>query len=81
VGSPASRQRFRPAFSSPKRVVIDETAVKINGGWPWIYAAIDLDTKLLLDIQLFKQHGADPAAAFLHGVAEKHNCEDQLKPD
>ena len=67
-----------PPSAKPKRVAVDETAVKINGEWSWLYAAIDLDTKLLLDIQLFKRHGTDPAAAFLHGVVEKHECEDAV---
>jgi putative transposase len=67
-----------PPSAKPKRVAVDETAVKINGEWSWLYAAIDLDTKLLLDIQLFKRHGTDSAAAFLHGVVEKHDCEDAV---
>ncbi|ELZ28751.1 transposase [Halogeometricum pallidum JCM 14848] len=28
--------------------------------------------------ELFKRHGTDPAAAFLHGVVEKHDCEDTV---
>ncbi len=67
-----------PPSAQPKRVAVDETAVKINGEWFWLYAAIDLDTKLLLDVQLFKRHRTDSAAAFLHGVAEKHYCEDTM---
>lgn len=67
-----------PPSAKPKRVAVDETAVKINGEWSWLYAAIDIDTKLLLDVQLFKRHGTDPAAAFLHGVVEKHDCEDTV---
>ena len=43
-----------------------------------MYTAIGLDTKLLLDVQLFKQYGTDPAAAFLQGVAEKYDCEDTV---
>lgn len=39
-----------PPEAQPKRVAVDETAVKINGEWSWLYAAIDLDTKLILDI-------------------------------
>jgi putative transposase len=67
-----------PPTAQPSRVAVDETAVKINGEWSWLYAAIDIDTKLLLDVQLFKRHGTDPAAAFLHGVVEKHDCEDTV---
>jgi putative transposase len=67
-----------PPSAQPRRVAVDETAVKINGEWSWLYAAIDIDTKLLLDVQLFKRHGTDPAAAFLHGIVEKHDCEDTV---
>lgn len=28
----------------PRRVAVDETAVKLNDEWLWLYAAIDLDT-------------------------------------
>jgi transposase-like protein len=51
------------------RVAVDETAVKINGEWSRLYAAIDPDTKVILDAQLFGRHGTDPAAAFLHDSA------------
>ena len=33
-------------------------------------------TKLLLDIAVFSRHGTDPAAAFLHGLTEKHYVAD-----
>ncbi len=54
-----------PPEAQPKRVTADETAVKINGEWFWLYAAIDLDTKLILGVDLFGSHGTNPAAAFL----------------
>jgi putative transposase len=62
-----------PPTASPSRVAVDETAVKINGAWSWLYAAIDIETKLILDVALFGQHGTDPAAAFLAGLREKHD--------
>ncbi len=62
-----------PPSAQPKRVAVDETAVKINGEWSWFYAAIDVETKLILDVALFKRHGTDPAAAFLHRLTEKHD--------
>ncbi|WP_137290601.1 IS6 family transposase [Natronorubrum halophilum] len=65
-----------PPTASPSRVAVDETAVKINGGRSWLYAAIDLETKLILDVALFGRHGTDPAAAFLHGLREKHDLSD-----
>ena len=67
-----------PPTASPSRVAVDETAVKINGEWSWLYAAIDLDTKLILDVALFGRHGTDPAAAFLSGLDEKHDLTDTV---
>jgi putative transposase len=67
-----------PPTAQPSRVAVDETAVKINGEWSWLYAAIDLDTKLILDVALFGRHGTDPAAAFLSGLAEKHDVSDTV---
>lgn len=61
-------------MAQPRRVAIDETAVKINGEWSWLYAAIDLDTKMTLHVAVFERHRTDPAAAFLHAVTEKHDC-------
>ena len=52
---------------------MDETAVKINGEWFWVYAAIHIGAKLILDVELFGRHGTDPAAAFLHRLTEKHD--------
>ena len=62
-----------PPTAKPSRVAVDETAAKINGEWSWLYAAIDIDTKLILDVALFGRHGTDPAAAFLAGLREKHD--------
>ncbi|QCS41701.1 IS6 family transposase [Natrinema versiforme] len=62
-----------PPTASPSRVAVDETAVKINGEWSWLYAAIDIETKLILDVALFSRHGTDPAAAFLQKLREKHD--------
>lgn len=62
-----------PPETKPKRVAVDETAVKINGEWSWLYAAIDTEIKLILDIALFGRHGTGPAASFLHRLREKHD--------
>jgi putative transposase len=62
--------------ASLSRVADDETAVKINGEWSWLYVAIDIETKLILDVALFDRHGTDPAAVFLHRLREKHDLSD-----
>ena len=67
-----------PPSATPTRVAVDETAVKINGEWSWVYAAIDTETKLLLDVKVFGRHGTDQAAAFLADLAEKHDLSNAL---
>lgn len=57
-----------------RRVAVDETAVRVNGELSWVYAAIDLDTKVLLDIAVFGRRGTNPTAAFLQKLTEKHDC-------
>ena len=41
-----------------------------------MYAAIDLDTKLILDVALFRRRGTDSTAAFLHRFSDKHDLYD-----
>jgi transposase-like protein len=62
-----------PSSAQPTRVAVDETAVKINGEWSWVYAAIDLDSKVLLGLDLFERRGTDPATEFLRQLSEKHD--------
>ncbi len=58
--------------------MVDETAVKINGEWSLVHATIDTETKLLLDLAVFCQHGTDSAAAFLSELAEKYDLSDAV---
>ncbi|GAA0197573.1 hypothetical protein GCM10009000_009090 [Halobacterium noricense] len=67
-----------PPSASPTRVAVDEIAVQMNGEWYWVYAAIDVTTKMLLDIELFSCRGTDPATAFLHEVTEKHDLSEAV---
>lgn len=62
--------------AKPSQVAVDETAVKINGDWSWVYAAIKLDSRLILDVAACGRRGTDPAAAFLHRLTEKHDLSD-----
>ncbi|ELY56422.1 transposase [Natronococcus jeotgali DSM 18795] len=41
-----------------------------------MYAAIDTESKLLLEIDVYSRRGTDPAAAFLHRLTEKHDIDD-----
>nr|WP_303299599.1 IS6 family transposase [Haloferax alexandrinus] len=67
-----------PPEAKPKRVAVDETAVKVNDEWSWLYSAIISETKLILDVELFGRHGTDPGAAFLHRLSEKHDLSDAV---
>jgi putative transposase len=62
-----------PPTASPSRVAVDETAITIGTQRHWLYAAIDVKTKLLLDVWISPRRGTDPAAAFLGRLAEKHD--------
>ncbi len=41
-----------------------------------MYTAIDLDSRLILNIAVFGRRDTDPAAAFLHQLAEKYDLSD-----
>jgi len=41
-----------------------------------VYAAIDLDTMPVLDIEMFSRHGTGSAVAFLHRLTGKHDLEE-----
>ncbi|GAA0218773.1 hypothetical protein GCM10009000_037200 [Halobacterium noricense] len=43
-----------------------------------LYTAINIDTKLILNEELFGRHGTDPADAFLHDLLEKHDLSDAV---
>jgi len=73
MGSPHRRDRLRPADGEPSRVAVDETAVKIGIEQHWLYAAIDVETKLLLGAVVSERRGTDPAAEFLGRLAEKYD--------
>jgi len=58
-----SENQADPPMAVPSRVAVDETAIQIGTEWRWCYAAIDLDSMLVLDIELFSRRGIGPAAA------------------
>jgi len=65
-----------PPTAAPSRVAVDETQIKVDGNKKWLYAAIDTESKLLLEVDVFSRRGTDPAAAFLHRLTEKHDVAD-----
>lgn len=48
--------------TKPSRVAVDETAVKIGTQRHWLYAEIDVETKLLLGVRLLERPTTDDPA-------------------
>ena len=75
--SETGRTRFRkPRLTRRRRVTVDEKQITVDGETKWLYAAIDTDSKLLLEVDVFSRRGTDPASAFLHRLTEKHDVSD-----
>ncbi|WP_369684862.1 DDE-type integrase/transposase/recombinase [Halalkalicoccus sp. NIPERK01] len=55
------------------RVAVDETVVRVTGEWYWLYAAVDLDSKLLLAVELSRRRGHAPAAASLKQLHDRYD--------
>jgi transposase-like protein len=67
-----------PPTAEPSRVAVDEKQIEVDGEKKWLYAAVDVDSKLLLEVDVFSRRGTDPAAAFLHRLTQKHNVADTV---
>ena len=65
-----------PPTAEPSRVAVDEKQIEVDGERKWLYAAIDTESKFLLEIDVYSGRGTDPAAAFLHRLTEKHDVSD-----
>jgi transposase-like protein len=57
-----SEAQADPPTAEPSRVAVDEKQIEVDGEEKWLYATIDTDSKLLLEIDVFSRHGTDPAA-------------------
>ena len=55
---------------------VDRSHGAVDGEKKSLYAAIDTDSKLLLEIDVCSRRGTDPAAAFVHRLTEKHDLAD-----
>jgi len=51
-----------PPTAAPSRVAVDEKRIEIDGEKQWLYAAIDTESKLLLEVDVYSHGGTDPAA-------------------
>ncbi len=65
-----------PPTAAPSWVAVDEKQIEVDGEEKWLYAAIDTESKLLLEVDVYSRRGTDPAAAFLHRLTEQHDIKD-----
>jgi len=68
-----SEAQSDPPTAESSRVAVDEKQIEVDGEKKWLYAAVDVDSKLLLEVDVFSRRGTDPATAFLHRLTQKHN--------
>ncbi|GGN94886.1 hypothetical protein GCM10009030_21680 [Haloarcula pellucida] len=71
-----SEAQSDPLTAEPSRVAVDEKQITVDGEKKWLYAAVDTDSKLLLEIDVFSRRGTDPVAALLHRLTEKHDVDE-----
>jgi len=51
-----------PPTAEPSQVAVNETQIEVDGEKKWLCAAIDIDSRLLFDIEMFSHRGVSPAA-------------------
>ena len=68
-----SEAQSDPPTAQPSRVAVDEKQIDIDGEKKLLYAAVDTESKLLLEVDVVSRRGTDSAAAFLHRITRKHN--------
>jgi putative transposase len=62
-----------PPRSAPRRVGVGETAIQVGREQCWVYAVLDIDSKLLLGVRVSRWRGTRPASAFLSELKERHD--------
>ena len=57
----------------PDRIAVDEKQIQLEEEQKaWLYAAIDVDSKVVLHARLSQDRGPEPAATFLRELKEEH---------
>ena len=61
----------------PDRVAVDEKQIQLEEEEKaWLYAAIDVDSKVVLHAQLSRNRGTEPATTFFRELKEEHRVAD-----
>ena len=65
-----------PPTGAPSRGAVDEKQIEVAGEKQWLYAAIDIESNLLLEVDVYSSRGVGPAAALLTRPIEKYEVSD-----
>ena len=63
---------------SPNQVAVDETMIRFNGRWYWLYMAVDPDTNDILHTKLQPTRNHYTAKDFMSELIEKHDLDNSL---
>lgn len=63
---------------TPNQVAVDETMIRLNGSWYWLYMAVDPDTNNILHTKLQPTRNHYTAKDFMNELIEKHNLDNSL---
>jgi putative transposase len=63
---------------NPNQVAVDETVIRLNGDWCWLYMAVDPDTNDILHTKLQPTRNHYTAKKFTQELVEKHNLDESL---
>jgi putative transposase len=65
-------------YMKPNQVAVDETMIRLNGDWYWLYMAVDPDTNDVLHTKLQPTRNHYTAKEFTQELVEKHNLDESL---
>jgi len=63
---------------NPNQVAVDETMIRLNGDWYWLYMAVDPDTNDVLHTKLQPTRNHYTAKEFMLELIEKHDLDESL---
>jgi len=63
-----------PPTATPSRVAVDEKQIEVDGEKKWLYAAIDTDSKLVLEVDVSAAAGQIPRRCFSTASPRNTTC-------
>jgi transposase-like protein len=75
-----SEAQSDPPTAMPSRVAVDEKQIEVDGETKWLYAAIDIESRLLLEIDVFSRpQNASPSGVRTRHSSNSHNFYIEMK--